>query len=178
MDYQTRRRAAVRAVVEHIKQRHGEVVKGIKNTVMLEIAMQPTAFVCDCIPASMSVAAARELVGQPFLDDHGIARKLPVGVGGPVHLIACQKSVTETQAMRQLGFPEAVIVPAPFGIYVADDVQKIQMVFISNCRDATTTRHKVQRFLEWLHQESEDRLLAKRAAARRLISDLIASVQD
>ena len=37
--------------------------------------------------------------------------------------------------MRQLGFAEATIVNAPFGIYVADDVLKMQFVYFTNCRD-------------------------------------------
>jgi len=41
----------------------------------------------------------------------------------------------EPQAMRQLGFAEATIVNAPFGIYVADDVLKMQFVYFTNCRD-------------------------------------------
>jgi hypothetical protein len=65
---------------------------------------------------------------------------------GAGHLIACQKGVTETQALRQLGFPDAIAVTAPFGVYVADPVQKIQMVFIANCRDETTTLGQLQRF--------------------------------
>jgi len=135
------------------------------------------AFVCDCIPASMTTAAARELVGQPFLSDHEISARLPKTAGGPVHLIACQKGVTEAQALRQLGFPDALVVSAPFGVYVADDVQKIQLVFIANCRDETITRHHVQRFLQWLDEQGEDRLLAQRARSRRQIADLIARVQ-
>ena len=81
-------------------------------------------------------------------------RDLPKRVGGPVHLIACHKTVTESQAIRQLGFPDAIVVSAPFGIYVADDVQKIQMVFIANCRDESTTQAHVQRFLQWLDEQS------------------------
>ncbi len=123
----------------------------------------------------MSTAAARELVGQPFLRDHDTCSALSDGIGGPVHLIACQKGVTESQALKQLGFPDAVVVTAPFGVYVADDVQKIQMVFIANCRDETTTRHHVQRLLQWLDEQGEDRRLAKRALSRRLIADLIAA---
>src|SRR5262245_19508247 len=88
--------------------------------------------------------------------------------------IACQKTVSESQALRQLGFPDAVLVAAPSGIYVADDVQKIQMFFITNCRDQTTTQHRVQRFLEWLSQEQEDRMLSRAAVSRRRIIDLIA----
>ena len=101
-------------------------------------------FVCDSIPASMGTAAARELVGQPFLKDHEHTENWDASIQGPVHLIACQKGVTETQALRQLGFPDAIVVSASFGVYVADDVQKIQMAFIANCRDKTNTENNVQ----------------------------------
>lgn len=174
LDFNKRRQVTSGTVTEFLKKRGGRVIRGLAGTIALKIQGEEVAFVCDCIPGSMGVAAARELVGQPFLVDHETARRLPEGISGPVHLIACQKTVSESQALKQLGFPDAVLVAAPFGIYVADDVQKIQMVFIANCRDETTTCHRVQRFLEWLSQEREDRLLAKRAISRRKISDLIA----
>jgi hypothetical protein len=174
LDFHERRRATIGTVTKFLRGHGGRPVPKLEETIALNIQGEQVAMICDCIPASMSVAAARELVGQPFLSDHQAARKLPPGVAGPVHLIACQKTVSESQALRQLGFPDAVLVAAPFGIYVADDVQKIQMVFITNCRDETTTQHRVQRFLEWLSQEQEDRLLAKRAVSRRKISDLVA----
>lgn len=119
-------------------------------------------------------AAARELVGQPFLRDHLWMQSLPKSVGGPVHVITCHRGVTEAQALRQLGFPDALVVSGPFGVYVADEVQKIQLAFIANCRDETTTRHGVQLFLQWLEQQGEDRDLARRAASRRRICDHIA----
>jgi hypothetical protein len=59
---------------------------------------------------------------------------------GPVHLIACQRSVTESQALRQLGFPDVTVVSPPFGVYVVDEVQKVQLIFLANCRDPTSTR--------------------------------------
>lgn len=173
LDFNERRRLTIRTMTKFLQGRGGRPIPKLDNIIALKIQGEHVAFVCDCIPASMSVAAARELVGQPFLIDHQIAKKLPNEIAGPVHLIACQKSVSESQALRQLGFPDAVLVVAPFGVYVADDVQKVQMVFVANCRDETTTQHRVQRFLEWLSQEREDRFLAKRAAARRRISDLI-----
>ena len=40
--------------------------------------------------------------------------------GGPVHVIACHKTATEAQAIRLLGFPDATVVSAPFGVFVAD----------------------------------------------------------
>ena len=150
----------------------------LKNLVTLLVDNSKIAFSCDSIPASMSTAAARELVGQPFLRDHEICQQLPAKVHDPVHLIACQKAITEAKALRQLGFPDAIVVSAPFGVYVADDIQKIQMVFIANCRDETSTRQHVQRFLQWLSQQGEDRLLAQRAQSRRRIGNLLAKEQS
>jgi hypothetical protein len=127
------------------------------------------------IPAAMTVSAARELVGQPFLRDHLLAALFSPKRGGPIHIIACFKSATETQATKLLGFPEAEFVTAPFGVFVADPVQNVQFAFITNCRDETTTRHGLQRFFEWLSQTGEDALLAKRAMARSRIVRAIAS---
>jgi hypothetical protein len=178
LDYAARRQATTETLVSYLSERFRSGKSGkLPNAVVIPVAGQPVAFVCDCIPAALSTAAARELVGQPFLRDHEASGALPKNVGGPVHLIACQKGVTEAQALRQLGFTDAVVVSAPFGVYVADDVQKIQMVFVANCRDETTTRHRVQRFLQWLDEQGEDRLLAQRARSRRKIADLIAREQ-
>ncbi|RKZ70607.1 MAG: hypothetical protein DRR42_11040 [Gammaproteobacteria bacterium] len=175
MDYMQRSNVMTNTAIEFLASRaHGEKATKLENTVILPVDKKKIAFTCHSIPASMSTAAARELVGQPFLRDHNICTKLPKNIRGPVHLIVCQKTVTEAQALRQLGFPDAIVVSAPFGIYVADDIQKIQMVFIASCRDETSTRHHVQRFLQWLTQQGEDRLLAQRARTRRLIGNLMA----
>jgi hypothetical protein len=179
LDFQRRREVTTAAVVDFLSRRAQSAHTPLPpDTVILKIGGREIAFVCDCIPAALTTAAARELVGQPFLRDHQIVTNLPKRAGGPVHVVACQRGVTESQALRQLGFPDAIVVSAPFGVYVADDVQKIQMVFISNCRDETTTRHHVQRFLIWLDQQGEDRRLAARAVSRRKIADLIAEQQN
>lgn len=130
--------------------------------------------VLDAIPAALSVPAAREMVGQPFLRDYRLAESLSSSVGGPLHLIGCQRTATEAQATRLLGFPDAMVVSAPFGVFVADPVQMVQFAFIVNCRDETTTRHGVQRFLEWLSQTGEDARVAKRAKSRSRIVGAIA----
>ena len=91
-----------------------------------------------------------------------------------MHLIACHKGVTESQAIKQLGFPDAQIVAGPFGVFVADAHQKIQMVFLANCRDTNATRERAQSFFRWLAQEGEDQPLVERARARRRIVDAIA----
>lgn len=179
MNFEKRREAMTNVVVKLLRKRsHGTVKppKGSINVATVPLRDSTIGFVCDSIPASMGTAAARELVGQPFLKDHEHTEDWDAAIQGPVHLIACQKGVSETQAVRQLGFPDAVVVSAPFGVYVADDVQKIQMAFIANCRDETTTRINVQEFLNWLNDHGEAKYLVQRAASRRKISDLIRSL--
>jgi len=168
------RKDAMEAVlIKALVERKG--TKTATGGVAVKIASSNVLVACHAIPATLSVAAARELVGQPFLRDHEHASSLVSGVGGPLHVIACHKSATETQAMGMLGFPDATIVNGPFGVYVADPVQKVQFAFLVNCRDETRTRHAAQRFFEWLQQSSEDGPLAKRAAARARIVLAIAS---
>ena len=177
MDFHARRKVTTEAVIELLSRRSAKTsVNG--NQVICPVKGKKIAFLCDCIPAAMSTAAAREMVGQPFLNDWKMVCNLPKDVVGPVHIIACQRGISETQALRQLGFPDAVVVSAPFGVYVADRVQCIQMVFIANCRDETTTRHRVQRFLLWLGEQGEDALLVRRASSRRKICSTIASEFD
>jgi len=134
-----------------------------------EVLAEPHA-----IPAALTVSPARDLVGQPFLRDHMLFGNLKGKRGGPLHIIACHKGATESQAAKLLGFPDATFVTAPFGIWVADPVQKVQFAFIVNCRDEANTRHGLQRFMEWLSQTGEDVLLAERALARARIVSAIA----
>ena len=80
----------------------------------------------------------------------------------------------ESQATKLLGFRDATVVSARFGVFVADSVQKIQFAFIVNCRDESTTRHGVQRFFEWLEQTGENELVTQRAKSRASIVKAIA----
>jgi len=128
---------------------------------------------CHAIPAAMTVATAREMVGQPFLSDHLAVPLLQQRIVGPVHLIACARGVSEAQAIRQLGFPDATIVASSFGVYVADEVQKAQLVFLDNCRDETSTIGKVEDFLDWLERTGEAERLQARASSRGKIVRVI-----
>lgn len=131
-------------------------------------------FVAGAVPDSMSVAAAREIVGQPHLADHGLHGRLTKVHGGPVHMIVCHKNVTESQARTMLGFPDATVVSAPFGIYVVDPVQSIQLVLIAQCRNQTNTQHGVQRFLEWLDESEQAEALVRHAAKRKIVVGALA----
>jgi hypothetical protein len=132
-------------------------------------------FACHAVPAAMSVAAAREMVGRPFLYDHESLSIMTGDIVGPVHIIGCHRGVTENQAISMLGFPDATIVTPEFGIYVADDVHKIQLILLANCRDESATRSAVQSFHAWLERSGEAVYLARRAVGRKAIVATIAA---
>jgi hypothetical protein len=72
-----------------------------------------------------------------------------------VHLVVVQGGATETQAAKPLGSPDATIVPTEFGVYVADEVQKVQIVFLSHCIDPSSIYGHVQTMLNWLDATQE-----------------------
>lgn len=130
------------------------------------------------IPASFSIGAAREMVGQPFLEEHKLINEIDDDFIGPVHIIGCHKAITESQAMKTLGFPDAMVLKTHFGVYVADNVQKIQMIFISNCIDTEHTRSGFQQMYLWLENTDEIKSLLNRARARKEIISKIAEFNN
>jgi hypothetical protein len=176
MDFTGRQEEMQRVLYDAILQRSGS--NESSNFLFTKLDGINILLLTHAIPAALSVGAAKEMVGQPFLRDYEMASILTRNCGGPVHVIACHKNATESQAMKLLGFPDATVVSAPFGIYVADNVQKVQFAFIVNCRDEANTRHGVQRFFEWLEQTGEDALMAKRAKSRAKIVKTIAKEVD
>jgi hypothetical protein len=133
----------------------------------------------DAIPAAASEPAARELVGQPFLRDHLHAGALAAGqLLGPIHIVACHRGITESQATRMLGTPDSMVVASDFGIYAADHVQKIQVALLARCSDDNATAVAVRRFTEWLQQSGEGQGVIERARSRRRILDALAAEQS
>jgi len=130
------------------------------------------------IPSGMNISSAREMVGQPFLKDHLIVSESSTDSLGPIHLIGVHKGVTEQQTIAVLGQPDAVIVDGPFGIYIADKIQNIQMVFLSNCRDSASSRHNVQKFLSWIDESGESDSLFLRAERRSQLMNIINEQQE
>jgi len=177
LDFSRRREEMRHVLLNAMLQRKGSKLD--EGHLLIKLGGDDIVTVADAIPAALSVSAAKEMVGQPFLNDYKLAGVLKKrGRGGPIHIIACHKTATESQAIRLLGFPDATVVSAPFGVFVADNIQKVQFSFIVNCRDETTTRHGIQRFFEWLEQTGEERLVAKRARSRARIVSVIAKEMD
>ena len=150
----------------------------VQDHVVVDMGGTDVVLALHGLPEAYSESAARELVGQPFLHDHLRATVLSENRGGPIHIIACLKNVTVTQARRFLGFPDATVIAAPFGVYVADNIQKVQFAFIVGCTDEQNTQFGVQKFFEWLIRTGELSFLASRAMSRAKIVSAIASVVD
>lgn len=170
MDFSARQSAMRGVLAESLTARGRAEGEGV----VVPISGKKVLFLPTAIPAAMTVPAAREMVGQPFLKDHLSVPALKGSVAGPVHVVACHKTVTENQAMALLGFPDATIVGGSFGVYVADNIQKIQLCLIANCRDESSTRHGLQKLFDWLSQTGEEDLLAERATSRSRIVSAIA----
>jgi len=173
LDFAQRKNVMETSLKSALLERAGSQQEG--EHVFVQIDGRPVLTLCHGIPAAMTVAAAREMVGQPFLRDHAIVEALAGQRVGPLHVIACHRTITEAQAIRVLGFPDATLVSAPFGVYLADDTHKIQLLFIANCRDDTAVRHGVQRLFDWLDQSGEAPLLRGRATSRKRIIRSIAN---
>ncbi len=170
------RKAAMEAVLrDAISGQAGSTIE--EEASYVKVGKEQILVLCHAIPAAISVASAREMVGMPFLRDHERADLLGKNQIGPLHMIACHKGVTEAQAMNLLGFPDAIFVTTSFGVYVADKVQKIQLLLLKNCRDEATTRHAVQRAFDWLSRSGEATYLSERAKSRKKIVQAVAREQ-
>lgn len=162
-------------MVDAIRAALGAKTSGDRSACIANVDNKKILFRIGAIPDAMSVAAAREMVGQPHLRDDEFSVMLAGADGGPVHLVACHKGVTESQAQRMLGFPNATVVSAPFGVYVLDPVQAVQIVLVANCADEASTRLGVQRFLEWLPQSRQGTLLVGSAVKRKKLVAILAT---
>lgn len=140
------------------------------NSVCYKINNKKVHVHVSAIPAALTISEAKELVGRPQLQDHVLCGGVKYNkVPGPIHIIACHRNITETQALSVLGFPDAVIIKSGFGVYVADNIQKCQLVFFDECRDSVSTKHKAQMFFDWLELSDEGAEMLERANARRKI---------
>lgn len=142
----------------------------------IELAGSNLAVCLHAVPGAMGIAAAREMLGQPFLRDHVWADELSKQTPGIVHVVACYKGVTENQASKIIGTPDTMTVASDFGVYAADHVQQIQMIFLANCADPVALAVVVRRLHGWLQQTREIEHVIERAEGRRIILNAIRKV--
>ena len=173
-----RRDAMVKSAADALKARSGVAeVDGI--TFRVPLKKDKLVVRVAAMPGAMSVAEAREMVGRPHLRDHELAGQLNARSHvGPLHLIVCHRSATEARGLSILGFPDAVVVSSGFGLYVADNVEKSQLVFLRECRDDTAGRHTLQLFFDWLDHSGEGDKVVDRAKGRRAVARAVAKLHE
>ena len=177
LSFAERKNAIERTIVDALKHRHRS--EESNGEYFVRIDGTKTLVRVSAVPGLMNIAEAREMMGRPHLSDHTAARAVANAYrAGPIHIIGCHRSVTEAQAISILGFPDAVTVKSGFGVYVADNVQKVQLIFLDGCRDNATTRHMTQLFFDWLDHSGEAAELVQRAKSRRKIIRAIAKEQS
>ncbi|ETX04570.1 MAG: hypothetical protein ETSY2_28045 [Candidatus Entotheonella gemina] len=140
------------------------------NAVTTTIEKKRVYWRVHAIPATTSIAAAREMVGQPFIVDHlEVPHLKNLRACGPIHIVGCHKNITESQALAMRGISDCTFVKTNFGVYLADDVQKIQIFFLSNCRDITATQFAITEMFRWLDEADEKTDMVQRAQSRKRI---------
>lgn len=125
------------------------------------------------IPSSMTIAAAREMVGRPFYRDYKYSANLKNDIIGPIHFIGCHKNVTETQVRSLVGYPDIILIASDFGVYMADTVQHTQIVFLAGCCDKTCTKNALAGFFGWLERSGQSSMLVANANSRKNIVSAI-----
>jgi hypothetical protein len=91
-----------------------------------------------------------------------------------MYMVACHRSATEWQAVRQPGFPDALWCQLPLESTSQTQTQKIQLAFLSKCRVPTTTMYQIQRLFDWIEGVGEGLLIIERAASGARIVTAIA----
>jgi hypothetical protein len=172
LSYEDRKKAMEKVMMESLSNQP----KSTKSAsgVLVEINKAQVFLKTHASPASLSEPTAREMVGQPFLIDHKLHSELKNSKAGPIHLVACPKGVTENQALNMLGFPDATIVSDSFGVHIADNIQKIQIVLLKECVSPSAIRCQLAAWFEFLRRTGEDKFVLDRAQRRFRIIESIA----
>jgi hypothetical protein len=168
LSYQERKNTIEEAARKYLRQ--SKAAEEMADGLVWTWGSAKLLFLVHGVPAGFGIAEARELVGRPFLHDHrkAVARSRS-NLVGPLHIIACHKSCTESQIISFMGHPDLFIVQAPFGFFVADQLSFAQIFFLANCRDQTTTHTGLRSLFDWIDQSGEMKRIVKRAKSRAAI---------
>lgn len=128
------------------------------------------AFVTHAVPGPFALPEARSSLGQPFREELLLVDELErAHAVGPIHVIAVQQNVTESQVRRFVGRPDALVAAQSFGVFASDDAAFVQALFLANCRDPSRVSNGLGMAFEWWQQAGLERTLAQRSAARMAI---------
>ena len=174
--FQERKEAMQDAVLGALVDRGAAVDSG-PGQALVTIGGASVLCTVNAAPEGLSIATARELVGQPHRNDHRLADRLGDAIG-PVHLLACPAGVTATQLRNLIGATDIITAVTPVGIWAADPVSRCQVLALRDCIDDNSTRRQVESALDWLATTGEDARLVHRARRRSMIVRAIGADDD
>jgi len=174
LSYAQRKGELEKTLREFLVASFGAVSSG--DGLVLRLGKARVLLVPHGVPAGFGQAEARELVGRPFLRDH---ERITEGSDwvGPLHLIACHKSCTETQVINFLGHPDLYLVRVPFGWFAADQLNFVQAVFLTDCADQGAATSACEQLFDWLKVSGEEERLVVRARSRAKVLKVLAKEQ-
>jgi hypothetical protein len=173
LSYDQRRREMERVVRTYLTTVRGAAGDpGSSDPLQVTFGGEKVLLSTHAVPAGFGIAPAREMVGRPYLRDHEVPGA--GAVAGPVHVIVCHKSCSESQVSAFMGHPDLFIVQAPFGFFVVERVSFVQTFFLVSCRDETSTRVAARRMFDWIEQSGELSGIVARARSRKAILAAVA----
>jgi hypothetical protein len=172
LDFESRQGLMIEAVAAALMgdDKAGHKVDGDGGLLVRPLGGADVAFQMHAVPGPFALPEARASLGQPFRLEVGLLAELDEAKAvGPIHVVAVQQGVTETQVRRFIGRPDALVAAQSFGVFVSDDDSFTQALFLSNCRDPDRVSNAVSQAFQWWGQAGLERTLAQRAAARTAI---------
>lgn len=135
---------------QDLVERGQSMVKVLKETLAERTKKSIADLPCVglTLTESFSNSWAREQLGRPFLE-----KQSPVG---SLIVIACYRSLTETQARAFLGHSAVMTVGSNFGVFARDLRMHAQVVFLKNCRDSSALKSRLQNALSWIETTLSD----------------------
>jgi hypothetical protein len=130
----------------------GGKVTDVKSTGLPAVAVTAAGMTLvltvSAAPDSFGVPDARPYVGYPFRNDAATveaARRSKGGASssGPLHIVGLFKNVTESQIRNHIGNADIAILPFRFGYLAHDQIQSIQVAYLTRLSDQTAVRRAV-----------------------------------
>jgi hypothetical protein len=170
MDFQKREDHMLAALEDALAKHGGNKGSPGRALMTCKIDFAEVALKLHAIPGAFALQEARARLGQPFIDELADLSELKSTASvGPVHLIAVQQGVTETQVRRFVGRADALVTKPGFGFFVSDDTTGCQAIFLAECRDELALLAGVDQVFAWLRLAKLEHLVAARAEARTQI---------
>lgn len=169
-----------KTILDWKKLKYSDRNNVIKEALIKLITQSPSFddinIIANAIPDNMSVEDAKSFTGRPFLEDH--IKISESEKTGPLHFIAVYGNATEIQVKNLIGYPDVSVIKDEFGIYVWEQNNHIQMVFLTDCKTQSAISSKFILFNNWASSSGEIDKIKTRAKARLHILQAINDAKE